>query len=210
MTSALFSADPAVDKFARANHSKLNDRIFSIDKHFGVTETLLLTMGVYGAGFISGESRLRRTGLKAFEAFVFSEAVTSLLKLTFGRIRPYGSEDPINFSPFHGGNLFSSLPSGHTAGAFSIAVVMSHAYDSYLWKSLWYGSAALMAGSRIYHQKHWLSDTFLSFAISYSIAEFVVHYGEKYQDSEKHPLSINLIPVVTTDFFGLSLAIKKL
>ena len=207
LTSLLFSVDPSVDKFARANQSETNDQIFGVDKYFGGKETFFLTMGVYGAGLVTGEKRLRRTGLMAFEAFVLSQAVTKLLKLTFGRIRPYASRDPMNFRPFNGGDLFSSLPSGHTTGAFSFAIVMSHAYESVLWKTFWYSSAALVGASRIYNQRHWLSDTFLSFVISYSIAEFVMHYHAQRSEVKNPTALMSVFPLIHHDVLGITLSV---
>jgi len=93
----------------------------------------------------------RRWGALYFlAASVASAAFVQLLKHTFGRARP---EDILVLSD-HG-----SFPSGHTANAATVAVVVA-----VLFPAVWARIAGivwviLMAFSRTYLHAHWLSDT---------------------------------------------------
>ena len=64
------------------------------------------------------------------------------------------------------------------------------------WKSLWYGSAVMVGMARIYHNVHWLSDTFLAGIIGYSAASYVVQFSDK--DSNKNTVNytISIEPVL--------------
>jgi membrane-associated phospholipid phosphatase len=172
LTGFTFAMDPSVNKIAQNSHSELNNTLFSLDDHFGGRITLSLAAGLYGTGYILQNEPLRRSGLYAFEAYLLTWSITKVLKYGFGRRRPHAGNDPLHFEPFRGGDTYSSLPSGHTTGAFSFAFVMSHMSENWLWKTMWLGSATLVAGARIYHNKHWISDTVLSFAISYNGREY--------------------------------------
>ena len=116
-------------------------------------------------------------GLNGIETIILSQSLTSILKYTFGRARPFLGDNNMDFKIFRGSKQkYRSFPSGHTTGAFAFASVMAMSVESIIWKSLWYGSAGLVALARIYHNVHWLSDTFLAAIMSYSIANYVVNF----------------------------------
>jgi membrane-associated phospholipid phosphatase len=209
LTGFTFAMDPSVNSIARNSQSDINNVVFGLDRHFGGRITVSLAAGLYGAGYILQNNQIRRSGLYAFEAYLLTWSITKVLKYGFGRRRPHAGNDPLHFQPFKGGDTFSSLPSGHTTGAFSFAFVMSHMYENWLWKAAWLGSASLVAGARIYHNHHWISDTVLSFVISYAVAEYVVHFDDNQEDSSAGQLSLKIAPVINGQSIGIALSLAR-
>jgi membrane-associated phospholipid phosphatase len=178
-TALLFTADKAVRSIAIRNQSGFANSVFGIDKFYGSGYTALFTAGIYGYGLFAGDAGIRNLGLKASEAFIISGAITTVLKVVIGRRRPYGGESNLFFSPpklFD--NDYQSLPSGHTTVAFAVSTVMAGYSDNLLWKTFWFGSAGLVALSRIYHNQHWVSDVFLGGAIGYFVGDFISGYAK--------------------------------
>ena len=82
----------------------------------------------------------------ALAALVGTTLVVECLRISVGRPRPGGE----------GGRANASFPSGHAAGAFSLAWVLSRR-----WRRLtpgWWALAAMVAWSRVYLDRHYLSD----------------------------------------------------
>jgi membrane-associated phospholipid phosphatase len=174
-----------------------------IDKFYGSSYTALFTAGVYGYGLFSGNPEVRTLGLKASEAFIISGVITTVLKVIIGRRRPYDGESNLFFNPpklFD--NDYQSLPSGHTTVAFAVSTVMAGYSDNLLWKSFWYGSAGLVALSRIYHNQHWVSDVFLGGVIGYFVGDYISGYGK---DEPKILGNLKIYPEVSFTQTGLGI-----
>ncbi len=198
ITSSLFLVDKGMKETLLRNRTSFNDKLFGIDEIINGPTTRYASIGIYLTGFLVMEENLRRTGLYALETLFIAKSTTNILKYLFGRSRPYASKDNMNFKIFRGSKgKHKSFPSGHTTSAFSFASVMAMSIDDIYWKSFWYGSAAMVGVSRIYHNVHWLSDTFLAAAISYGVANYVVNF--EYTDEN----SISLSPTVN----GLSVKV---
>ncbi len=96
------------------------------------------------AGYKTGNPRLQRTGYDLSQALILSQGLTQAMKFAIGRERPNGENH-------------RSFPSGHSSGAFSVAVVLAHHYPKAAIPA--FGAAGFVAFSRIVKNKHWLSDT---------------------------------------------------
>jgi membrane-associated phospholipid phosphatase len=92
---------------------------------------------------------------------------TYILKVLIGRERPYVSGNPTIFKPLNLDDKYQSLPSGHTAVAFSVVgVVWRKSKSPYLRiSSLIYGLS--VAGARVYLDKHWLSDVIFGAGVGF-------------------------------------------
>jgi membrane-associated phospholipid phosphatase len=203
-TAILFLLDKSSRSLALKNQSELNDAIFNIDEYHGNHYSMLLAIGVYGYGAVSGESKIRRMGLHAAEAFVYSGAITGALKVLFGRRRPYAGDSQLFFAPFRPTeNTYLSLPSGHTTVSFAVSTALAKSLDKMYWKAFWYGSAGLVGAARIYHNKHWLSDVFLGAVIGYMVGDYVVNFEN---ESTLNIFGSSIQPNFGTDNIGVQIS----
>lgn len=124
---------------------------------------------MWGGGLIAKKPTVAATGLRAIEAITVSGTVTSLLKMAFGRARPYLSPTaPDDFQFGRGAEYrdgrYSSMPSGHATAAFAFASAVTgevklrapeHARTVGV---LTYGAAVMTSYGRMHNDRHWLSD----------------------------------------------------
>lgn len=116
----------------------------------------------YLVGKLGSRPALARAWLEAGAALALGGATTTILKLGFGRQRPFEGGDTDAFHPFGG---YASFPSGHTTAAFAVATALSHNVRSPAVKVLLYAGATLTAFARINDDKHWLSDVIAGAAV---------------------------------------------
>lgn len=140
--------------------------------YYGVLGFDYAGSGLYGAGFVIGsyligDKRMKKTSIKAMNAFVISGVVVNGMKYLAGRKRPY--EDPYAFKPFSGNDSF---PSGHASTAFSILSVYAMEYGK-PYSYFLYSLAALSSFARIYNGAHWTTDVVAGGAIGYLVARYV-------------------------------------
>jgi membrane-associated phospholipid phosphatase len=132
-----------------------------------------LSASFFLAGRFAGSSRARETGLLSAEALINTQAVVQVMKFAFSRARPDSDTGQGDF--FKGGG--QSFPSGHSAGAWAMAAVISREY--YDNKFVRYGIYALpvaVSAARIGAQRHFVSDVLAGALIGNLIGAFV--YGK--------------------------------
>jgi membrane-associated phospholipid phosphatase len=165
--------------------------------------------GVAGAfelyGIIAKDTATKKIAIELFQAGVYSELMTTVLKFAVGRARPLVTENPNTFRPFALlGNNYYSMPSGHTTSAVALSTVMSRHAKTTFWKIAAYVPAALTMFSRIYQDDHWLSDVVPGAAIGYFVGNWVVdlHEGKRHRINVTSvaplALSISLDPINLT------------
>lgn len=134
---------------------------------FGDPGAILISSGLYIASRITHRPGLADASKHAVMSIVASSAFTQSIKLSVGRARPNISNgrDQYMFHPFHGAQTdYNAMPSGHTTAAFAAAAAFSselsrtHKRAGRIARPVLYGVAALVGGSRMYHNRHWLSD----------------------------------------------------
>ena len=149
--------------------------------------------GIMGVMYLSGEMfksrNMRKTALLCLESVAISGVLVLTLKKFFGRSRPYSSDgsDRFNFFSAH-----TSFPSGHSQTAFAMASVIAEQSDSFVIDFLSYGTAALIAASRVHKGSHWTSDIFIGSAIGYFIGKKVCSLNEKRDNKNRIRMSLNL------------------
>lgn len=152
---------PSLQSSASA-HTIAND--FSL---LGDPGTVILSVGTYAVGRIVGSRKVSEVGLHATEALLLSAAATELVKGVAGRARPYVlPPDADNFVAWTGFTSAgrTSFPSGHTSAAFALAAVVDREGGTYwphaarIVTPVTYGLASLVGLSRIYKDRHWVSD----------------------------------------------------
>jgi membrane-associated phospholipid phosphatase len=155
---------------------------------WGEWYSIIGVAGSFGAyGMIAHDTSAKKIAIELFQAGLYAEVVTGILKTVIGRARPYMNEGPSSFHPFTFFNEdYNSFPSGHSTSAFALSTVLSrHAHSTAL-KIIAYTPAALTLFSRIYQDKHWVSDELLGAAIGYFVGNWVVDLHE----SKRHKINV--------------------
>ena len=149
---------------------------------------------VYGVGVAGDRRGTSAVGLHTVEAVVAGSVVTGAIKMAAGRARPYVTGDSLatSFRAGRGlreGNAYQSLPSGHATAAFALAGALA-AEGRHRWTStnrvtgpVGFAVAALVAGSRIYHDRHWASDAVLGAGIGATAGAVVVRYARAHPNN---------------------------
>lgn len=160
-TILLTAVDEPVCDFFQARRSRSLDKL----SHFGLEPwgnvyAMAAIGGFVAAGELFNKPRSRSTGYLAAESFIVSGLLVRIPKLLAGRQRP-DAWPPASPSDFKGPFKGSSFPSGHTTAAFSVASVIAFQYGHKKWVPLVaYSVAGLTGISRMYDNRHWLSDVF--------------------------------------------------
>ena len=168
----VFLIDQTVRDFFSKIHTNYFDFIFNVGHFYGkLYLTLIFFIALYLVGLIIKSERIRKNGLRIFEAFIFSGIIVTILKALIGRWRPYTGNGNFAFAPFNlSSNDHFSLPSGDVAIAFAFSTVASSFFENKYWKVFCYSLASLTFIGRIYHDQHWLSDVILGAFISTTIS----------------------------------------
>ncbi len=97
-------------------------------------------------------------GLFLFSSVAVSGLSADLVKYIAGRARPklYFNNALYGFDFFHWENAWTSFPSGHSATAFSVAVIFATLYPRWRFTALFGG--ILVALSRLVLAQHYISD----------------------------------------------------
>jgi membrane-associated phospholipid phosphatase len=114
----------------------------------------------------------KELGLTTLKATLLGCTVSRGLTIITGRGRPfYSPNNSMNFNLFKGLKYsLSSLPSGHSTVAFAFAAAADKLTpQSQMKTALLYSMAVITAISRIYHDKHWLSDVIMGSTLGYLI-----------------------------------------
>jgi membrane-associated phospholipid phosphatase len=178
--ASLFFADQSIRSFAERSHSHLNDNILTAAENYGATgNAILLSGSIYGSGLLFGSVEIRKTGTMLMESLFWSGVVTTLLKATFGRSRPYMNEGNVRFHGIQFSDKYWSFPSGHSAVAFTLSSVLSERIHNTAASIGLYSLAGMTALARVYHNDHWFSDVFLSAVIGTGVGMAVARDNEE-------------------------------
>lgn len=131
--------------------------------------------GLFSYGILAKKSKYVSTALLALESFTLASMVTRIPKSLVGRQRPNNWEGngPFSFKGPGGGNSF---PSGHTTASFAVASVIATQFRDSKWIPITAYSVAGLAGlSRIYDNKHWLTDVVAGATVGTLVGNLVSH-----------------------------------
>lgn len=164
-------------------HTKTLNDIMDLARGYGeIKYALYLPAALYVGGLFAGYDDIRVTGRQIFQALLYSAAVTQSLKLIVGRARPDASDDPLFFKPFDFGDRHAAMASGHATVAFAVSSVLAERIDNIYASIALYGLAGATAISRMYHNRHWLSDVFVAGAIGTATGLYVTNRQENRSD----------------------------
>jgi len=144
-----------------------------------LTGIIVAPAAFYGVGLIRKDPKMQKTALLSAEALADAEIVATVIKEATNRIRPITVPKNGNFSDsfFEGPPRLNSpsFPSGHAITAFAVATVVARRYGNHKWVPYAaYGTAAVIAFSRLTLSAHFTSDVFMGAALGYTISRFVV------------------------------------
>lgn len=199
-TATLITIDKPVKKIFDKNHSNLLNNVSKYGfEPMGNYYAGAIIAGFFAHGIFAKNNRSRSTALLAAESFIISGVLVRIPKYLAGRARP----DVENSSPWDWKGPFNgtSFPSGHTTSAFSVASVIAYQYRDTPWIPITaYTLAALTGVSRIYDNRHWLSDVFAGAIIGTLTGRFIC----KQHDNQHISLSLTSLNGIT----GVCLAYK--
>jgi len=154
--SALMLLDGPSQRFFQGRRSTGGDDFARTIRRIGQPEVYgTITLGMVGAGLISGEANLTRAGGRLAATLALAGATSTLTKLALGRPRPSESLDADGYVPFSGQD---AMPSGHTTVAFALATALADDIHR-PWATVGlYTLASGVGWSRINDNRHWLSD----------------------------------------------------
>jgi membrane-associated phospholipid phosphatase len=167
-------------------------------KLWGETYSTAIVAGAFGLhGLLTNDNLTKKVGFEIIQAALYSGGITTLLKVAFGRARPYTNLGRAEYQPFTFlDDGFHSFPSGHTTLAFALSTVLSRNAQSNALKVLAYVPAALTAFSRVYQDYHWTSDCLFSAVVGFVVATWVVDIHDQkespVQVSSVFPLTIRI------------------
>ena len=152
--------------------------------------SLIIGTSMYAVGRLAHMKELADLGLHGEEAIGVATVVTTAIKWTAGRARPYVVRDtnPSDFRLMRGfskGSDYSSFPSGHTMSAFAAAAVVANEASRWWPGSQWYVGTAMYAGasavalSRMYDNKHWATDVIMGAGIGTFAGNKVVRFSHR-------------------------------
>jgi membrane-associated phospholipid phosphatase len=179
-TAGLIVADPHIVPYFRDHATNLDDLNDGFDPYITTAEIVAVPASLMVAGYIRHDQYQVSTAILAGQAYADTAVVDLVIKAITRRERPSDIPPGGDFhntffnagkSPFSG----SSFPSGHAAGAFSVATVVAERYKRHRWVP-WaaYGMATAISFSRITSSAHFPSDVFLGAALGYTVTRYQV------------------------------------
>ncbi len=176
------TVDNNVRKLFQRNQSNVGNSISQFGDNFygNGYATALSALSLYSIGLFSDDSKIRLMGRDVVESFAYAGITTTLLKVIFGRERPYNNNGPNVYHGFTLNDAWNSLPSGHVTVAAALSSTLAAEIDNPYATAGLYSLVGLTMYSRMYTDKHWLSDTFLGGVIGSVTGYWVVNQTEHY------------------------------
>lgn len=133
-----------------------------------------LSLIIFILGLLARKARKQEAGRYGIYALALSGTLAQVIKHLIGRPRPR----LVNMGIFHLGPSFSagydSFPSGHTVSSFALAFILARFYPR--GKAFFYGSALLVAFSRLYLDAHFVSDIFSGAVLGLLSGTAILHW----------------------------------
>jgi membrane-associated phospholipid phosphatase len=138
-----------------------------------------VSLGVLSVGLISGNNGIKRAGGRLVATVVASAIVMEASKKLIGRSRPNANAGAYDFHPFTtrndstGVEQRESMPSGHVTAAFAVATSVVDDIHNVPISILLYTWASGAAFSRVYENRHWVSDTVMGAILGITTAKLI-------------------------------------
>lgn len=151
----------------------------------------IIGAGLLGTGLVTGDTQHYKTARLLGKSAFFTFLITGATKVLLGRERPEvdGSQGAFHF--FETKHKYRSMPSGHTAAAFTFATVLAQSYDSYLVSIPAYTLAFCAGLERIERRHHWISDVIVGGTLGFYIGRTLVKENKNENNSQNSPASVS-------------------
>jgi membrane-associated phospholipid phosphatase len=129
--------------------------------------TVPATLLTYGAGVAFDSDGMRDTGMMMMDVLLLVGLVQQPARMIAGRARPDLGEGHFSFKPFTTANDRASFISGHAWSAFGISNIVARQIDQGWAYVTFFSLAGITGWSRLYDDKHWLSDVLAGSILGY-------------------------------------------
>jgi membrane-associated phospholipid phosphatase len=159
-----------------------------------------VSLGILGVGLVAGNAGTRRAGGRVVAAVAGSTVIMQGMKWLIGRSRPNENVGAFEFHPFTSRKDTADLqargamPSGHAAIAFAIASSLADDIDFLPADIALYALATGTAYSRLYHNRHWLTDVVMGAVVGVTTSKLV---GGRWRIFHLKPPGFLITPVGT-------------
>ena len=193
-----FADQPVKDFFQSHKNNSESYVSRNILEHFGAEHSFIVMSGILTYGMLAKDKKYVSTALLALESFALASLVTRIPKTLVGRERPdnWQGYGPYAIKgPFKG----NSFPSGHTTASFAVASVIATQFRDSKWIPVTAYTVAGLAGlSRIYDNKHWLTDVVAGATVGTLVGNMVSHHTSNSK--------LTVVPFGNGNFQGVRLA----
>lgn len=118
-------------------------------------------IGMFAVSLINHDQNLKKNSFKLAESLVVTAAIAEVMKVTINRDRPF-VKYPLDVFPNQIDETGKSMPSGHTAFAFTTATSIYLAYPKWYVALPAFTWATAVGYSRMYLGQHYPSDVLIS------------------------------------------------
>jgi membrane-associated phospholipid phosphatase len=129
--------------------------------------TVPASLLTYGAGVAFDSDGVRDTGMMMIDVLLLVGLVQQPARMIAGRARPELDKGHFSFKPFTTANDRASFISGHAWIAFGISNVVARQIDQGWAYATFFTLAGITGWSRLYADRHWLSDVLAGSILGY-------------------------------------------
>jgi membrane-associated phospholipid phosphatase len=165
-------------------------KLFAIITEFGESQWYLAG-GLLLFIVFRNKNRFRSySALFLFSSVAASGLIADLVKYISGRARPklYFNKQLYGFDFFHWEHAWTSFPSGHSATALSVAIVVATLYPR--WRFAAFFVSILIAFSRIFLAQHYISDVIAGsfLGIVSTLLLYNLYFKPKFDNSKQYKI----------------------
>ncbi len=163
----------------RSNHL---DPTFNFITNSITPITFATPISILSIGLIKKDKKIIRLGIVATEALIFNVIITTTMKYSINRDRPFVTYPEIENITSAGS---PSFPSGHTSSAFAAATSLSISFPKWYVITPSFVWASAMGYSRMHLGVHYPSDVILGVLVGSGSALLTYYINKKIVSREK-------------------------
>ncbi len=178
--AALTAIDEPVQRYTQSHRSKTLVDVSKVFRQEGEPYYYAgISLGVLAVGVVTRNADIQRAGGRLVASVAASAVVLSAAKISLGRSRPNEGVGAFSYHPFSslkdgtGLNARGSMPSGHTMAAFAVATSLADDINNTPVRILLYTLATGTAFSRVYDNRHWVSDVAMGAVLGITTSKLV-------------------------------------